>query len=180
MRKVMSCLVFLAGCSTWQSSTKPKISPKKWSTSQRTQTSSTHRTTWDRCVTKVLLYHYLPPHVNNLQQIKLGLMIKCIKTNSNVCLFSSQTPLHLAVITNQPDVCYSLIVSGCDVTVVDNNGDTPLHIACRHGNLHCFSAITQNCQPEQLHTAMATWNYNGENKTLKCWIWGGWVGLIPL
>uniref|UniRef100_A0A3P9JBG0 NF-kappa-B inhibitor alpha n=1 Tax=Oryzias latipes TaxID=8090 RepID=A0A3P9JBG0_ORYLA len=74
-----------------------------------------------------------------------------------------QTPLHLAVITNQPDVCYGLIVSGCDITVVDNNGDTPLHIACRHGNLHCFSAITQNCRPEQLHTAMATWNYNGQN-----------------
>uniref|UniRef100_A0AAQ5ZKS8 NF-kappa-B inhibitor alpha n=1 Tax=Amphiprion ocellaris TaxID=80972 RepID=A0AAQ5ZKS8_AMPOC len=74
-----------------------------------------------------------------------------------------QTPLHLAVITNQPDVCHSLLVSGCDPTLVDNSGDTPLHIACRHGNLHCFSVITQNCQPEHLHTAMAACNYNGQN-----------------
>ncbi|XP_047201422.1 nuclear factor of kappa light polypeptide gene enhancer in B-cells inhibitor, alpha b [Girardinichthys multiradiatus] len=74
-----------------------------------------------------------------------------------------QTPLHLAVITNQPDVCYSLLTSGCDPTLVDNSGDTPLHIACRHGNLHCFSVITQNCRLEHLHTTMATSNYNGQN-----------------
>ncbi|XP_028298352.1 nuclear factor of kappa light polypeptide gene enhancer in B-cells inhibitor, alpha b [Gouania willdenowi] len=74
-----------------------------------------------------------------------------------------QTPLHLAVITNQPDVCLSLLTSGCDITLVDNRGDTALHIACRHGNLHCFSVITQNCHPEQLHTAMASCNYNGQN-----------------
>ncbi|XP_037551043.1 nuclear factor of kappa light polypeptide gene enhancer in B-cells inhibitor, alpha b [Nematolebias whitei] len=74
-----------------------------------------------------------------------------------------QTPLHLAVITNQPDVCHSLLVSGCDPTLVDNSGDTPLHIACRHGNLYCFSVITQNCQMEHLHTAMAAFNYNGQN-----------------
>uniref|UniRef100_A0A1A8IW72 NF-kappa-B inhibitor alpha n=1 Tax=Nothobranchius kuhntae TaxID=321403 RepID=A0A1A8IW72_NOTKU len=74
-----------------------------------------------------------------------------------------QTPLHLAVITNQPDVCHSLLLSGCDPTLVDRSGDTALHISCRHGNLHCFSVITQNCRPEHLHTAMAACNYNGQN-----------------
>ncbi|XP_069029101.1 nuclear factor of kappa light polypeptide gene enhancer in B-cells inhibitor, alpha b [Embiotoca jacksoni] len=74
-----------------------------------------------------------------------------------------QTALHLAVITNQPDVCHSLLVSGCDPTLVDNSGDTPLHMACRHGNLHCFSVITQSCRPQHLHTAMAASNYNGQN-----------------
>ncbi|XP_041828598.1 nuclear factor of kappa light polypeptide gene enhancer in B-cells inhibitor, alpha b [Melanotaenia boesemani] len=74
-----------------------------------------------------------------------------------------QTPIHLAVITNQPDVCHSLLVSGCDPTLVDVNGDTPLHIACRHGNLHCFSVITQNCRLEHLHSVMAACNYNGQN-----------------
>ncbi|PWA16468.1 hypothetical protein CCH79_00004733, partial [Gambusia affinis] len=74
-----------------------------------------------------------------------------------------QTPLHLAVITNQPNVCSSLLASGCDPTLVDNSGDTPLHIACRHGNLYCFSVITQNCRLEHLHTAMAACNYNGQN-----------------
>lgn len=74
-----------------------------------------------------------------------------------------QTPLHLAVITNQADVCLRLLESGCDPTLVDDSGDTPLHIACRHGNLMCFSVITQNCQPAHLHTAMAACNYHGQN-----------------
>ncbi|XP_029350054.1 nuclear factor of kappa light polypeptide gene enhancer in B-cells inhibitor, alpha b [Echeneis naucrates] len=74
-----------------------------------------------------------------------------------------QTPLHLAVITNQADVCQHLLVSGCDPTLVDNRGDTPLHIACHLGNLLCFSVITQYCQKEHLHTVMAACNYNGMN-----------------
>lgn len=74
----------------------------------------------------------------------------------------SQTPLHLAVITNQADVCQRLLVSGCDPMLVDDSGDTALHIACRHGNLPCFSVITQNCQPEHLHSVMAACNYHGE------------------
>ncbi|KAF1375120.1 hypothetical protein PFLUV_G00236180 [Perca fluviatilis] len=74
-----------------------------------------------------------------------------------------QTPLHLAVITNQADVCQRLLLSGCDPTLVDDSGDTPLHIACRHGNLLCFSVLTQNCQPAHLHTVMAACNYHGQN-----------------
>lgn len=74
-----------------------------------------------------------------------------------------QTPLHLAVITNQPDVCERLLVAGGDPTLVDCNGDTPLHIACRHGNLPCFSVITQNCSPQHLNIAMAAYNYHGQN-----------------
>uniref|UniRef100_A0A7N8YAA0 NF-kappa-B inhibitor alpha n=1 Tax=Mastacembelus armatus TaxID=205130 RepID=A0A7N8YAA0_9TELE len=74
-----------------------------------------------------------------------------------------QTPLHLAVVTNQADVCQHLLASGCDPTLVDNRGDTPLHIACRHGNLLCFSVITQNCQKEHLHKMMAACNYHGQN-----------------
>ncbi|KAK7905265.1 hypothetical protein WMY93_017872 [Mugilogobius chulae] len=74
-----------------------------------------------------------------------------------------QTSLHLAVITNQASVCERLLVAGCDPTLVDGNGDTALHIACRHGNLPCFSVITQNCLPHHLSTAMAAYNYHGQN-----------------
>lgn len=76
---------------------------------------------------------------------------------------STQTPLHLAVITNQANVCLDLLVSGCDPTLVDRHGDTPLHIACRHGNLLCFSVITQNCRPEHLSGMMGACNYQGED-----------------
>lgn len=82
---------------------------------------------------------------------------------SHLPMFPLQTPLHLAVITNQAEVCQHLLQSGCDPTLVDNRGDTPLHIACRHGNLLCFSVITQNCQKEHLRTMMAACNYNGKN-----------------
>lgn len=74
-----------------------------------------------------------------------------------------QTPLHLALITNQADVCERLLVAGCDPTLVDCNGDTALHIACRHGNLPCFSVITQNCMPQHLSTVTAAYNYHGQN-----------------
>ncbi|XP_076017137.1 nuclear factor of kappa light polypeptide gene enhancer in B-cells inhibitor, alpha b [Genypterus blacodes] len=74
-----------------------------------------------------------------------------------------QTPLHLAVITNQPDVCRQLMAAGCDPTLVDDSGDTPLHIACRRGNLPCFSVITQSCRPEHLNAAVAAYNYQGQN-----------------
>ncbi len=85
-----------------------------------------------------------------------------ITHSSSSNFFPSQTALHLAVITNQADVCQRLLVSGCDPTLVDDGGDTALHIACRHGNLPCFSVITQTCEPEHLHTMMAACNYHGK------------------
>ncbi|CAL8285657.1 unnamed protein product [Lota lota] len=74
-----------------------------------------------------------------------------------------QTPLHLAVITGQADVCERLLLAGADPTVVDDRGDTPLHIACRGGNLLCFSVLTQNCPSEQLRKVISTCNYKGLN-----------------
>lgn len=60
-------------------------------------------------------------------------------------------------------MCLDLLASGCDPTLVDRHGDTPLHIACRHGNLLCFSVITQNCRPEHLSGMMGACNYQGED-----------------
>ncbi|XP_057714998.1 nuclear factor of kappa light polypeptide gene enhancer in B-cells inhibitor, alpha b [Corythoichthys intestinalis] len=74
-----------------------------------------------------------------------------------------QTPLHLAVITNQSDVCQRLLADGCDPTLVDDGGDMPIHIACRHGNLPCFSVLTQFCRQEHLQKMMTACNYQGQN-----------------
>uniref|UniRef100_A0A3Q2YSL9 NF-kappa-B inhibitor alpha n=1 Tax=Hippocampus comes TaxID=109280 RepID=A0A3Q2YSL9_HIPCM len=74
-----------------------------------------------------------------------------------------QTALHLAVITNQSDVCQRLLAAGCDPTLVDDSGDMPVHIACRHGNLLCFSVLTQFCRPEHLQTMTSACNYQGQN-----------------
>lgn len=84
---------------------------------------------------------------------------------SPLVFLPSQTPLHLAVITNQADVCQHLLAAGCDPTLVDDGGDTPLHIACRHGNLPGFSVLTQSCRPEHLHAVMAACNYHGEGSS---------------
>uniref|UniRef100_A0A8C7MCI9 NF-kappa-B inhibitor alpha n=1 Tax=Oncorhynchus kisutch TaxID=8019 RepID=A0A8C7MCI9_ONCKI len=54
-----------------------------------------------------------------------------------------QTPLHLAVITEQAEIVERLLKAGCDPTLVDDSGNTALHIACRKGSLTCFSVLTQ-------------------------------------
>lgn len=52
------------------------------------------------------------------------------------------TALHLAVINNQPEVIKSLIIAGADPLKRNNEGNTPLHLACNYGNLRCAMALT--------------------------------------
>ncbi|XP_016333944.1 NF-kappa-B inhibitor alpha-like [Sinocyclocheilus anshuiensis] len=72
-----------------------------------------------------------------------------------------QTALHLAVITEQPLLVEQLLKAGCDASLVDDRGNTALHISCRKGSLACFSLLTQGC-PQQLPTILQTPNYNGQ------------------
>lgn len=81
-----------------------------------------------------------------------------------------QTALHLAVITEQPELVDRLLGSGADPSMVDQGGNTPLHIACRRGSLACFGLLTQtspgSCSSpgaRQLADIMATNNYSGQN-----------------
>ncbi|KAM6906046.1 NF-kappa-B inhibitor alpha-like [Lycodopsis pacificus] len=73
-----------------------------------------------------------------------------------------QTALHLAVITEQPQLVERLLKAGSDPRLADDSGNTALHIACKKGSLACFGVITQNCQR---HIAsMASFpNYSGHN-----------------
>ncbi|KAJ8341261.1 hypothetical protein SKAU_G00335520 [Synaphobranchus kaupii] len=73
-----------------------------------------------------------------------------------------QTPLHLAVIMEQPQIVERLLKAGCDPQLVDECGNTALHIACKNGSLHCFSLLTQACT-QQLPSILATPNYSGHN-----------------
>lgn len=75
--------------------------------------------------------------------------------------YQRQTPLHLAVITEQPEIVERLLKAGCDPQLVDNSGNTALHIACRKGSLTCFSLLTQGCS-SQLPAILSTPNYNGQ------------------
>lgn len=71
-----------------------------------------------------------------------------------------QTALHLAVITEQPYIVETLLKAGADPLLVDNSGNTALHIACKRGSLACFGVITQNCQ-RHLTSIMSFPNYSG-------------------
>ncbi|KAG7328049.1 hypothetical protein KOW79_007993 [Hemibagrus wyckioides] len=75
--------------------------------------------------------------------------------------YQRQTALHLAVITEQPLVVERLLKAGCDPMLVDNNGNTALHIACRTGSLACFALLTQKCS-EFLSSILQTPNYSGQ------------------
>lgn len=64
----------------------------------------------------------------------------------------SQSPLHLAVLTNQVDVVRKLVASGADILSRDRNGNSPLHLACRDGLIGVAKALLEPLkQTETMH-----------------------------
>lgn len=59
----------------------------------------------------------------------------------NAFNYNYQTPLHLAVLTNQPGAIILLIRAGADPTLVDRNGCTPAHLAVNYGKNQCLAAL---------------------------------------
>ncbi|XP_038611973.1 NF-kappa-B inhibitor alpha [Tachyglossus aculeatus] len=72
-----------------------------------------------------------------------------------------QTPLHLAVITGQPEIAETLLKAGCDPELRDFRGNTALHLACEQGCLAAVGVLTQYCQTQHLHSVLQASNYNG-------------------
>jgi len=60
-----------------------------------------------------------------------------------------QTPLHLAVLTNQPNLVRKLVTWGANLEIRDRNGNTPLHCACANGNIDCVQALTVPLSSEE-------------------------------
>ncbi|XP_027010757.1 nuclear factor of kappa light polypeptide gene enhancer in B-cells inhibitor, alpha a [Tachysurus fulvidraco] len=71
-----------------------------------------------------------------------------------------QTALHLAVIMEQPHIVEELLKAGCDPRLVDQCGNTALHIACRKGSLSCFAVLTQ-VNTHHLRSILSVHNYSG-------------------
>lgn len=88
---------------------------------------------------------------------------------------SAQTPLHLAVETAQYQIVRWLIVAGAKPNPRDAQGDSPLHIAARLGDMNCINAITQPVQLKHVNAMslgyptptyekckLDQWNYLGQ------------------
>ncbi|XP_077453890.1 B-cell lymphoma 3 protein homolog [Stigmatopora argus] len=52
-----------------------------------------------------------------------------------------QTPLHLAVITQQVSMVEALLRAGSDPSVLDRNGQTALHLCCEYNHPECLHAV---------------------------------------
>lgn len=79
------------------------------------------------------------------------------QTSINFAIFLPQTPLHLAVITNQPLVIRYLIVAGVDISMPDRNGQTAIHLACQRSSIECLMELINGRQAINLELK----NFNG-------------------
>ncbi|KAM7421200.1 hypothetical protein PAMA_015383 [Pampus argenteus] len=52
-----------------------------------------------------------------------------------------QTPLHLAVITQQANMVEALLRAGADPAALDRNGQTALHLCCEYDQRDCLSVV---------------------------------------
>jgi len=60
-----------------------------------------------------------------------------------------QTPLHLAALTGQAELCRHLVVAGADTSRRDRHGNTALHIACGSADHACVHALTADVLAEE-------------------------------
>ncbi|XP_038636524.1 nuclear factor of kappa light polypeptide gene enhancer in B-cells inhibitor, alpha b isoform X2 [Scyliorhinus canicula] len=72
-----------------------------------------------------------------------------------------QTPMHLAVITQQPEVLKTLLWAGGDLRLGDINGNSPLHIACEMNLDSCVKTIRDFCTRHDIQNLLDSKNYNG-------------------
>ncbi|KAM9294442.1 NF-kappa-B inhibitor alpha [Gastrophryne carolinensis] len=71
-----------------------------------------------------------------------------------------QTPLHLAIITEQAEIAGKLLQAGCDPEIRDYRGNTALHIACEKGSLAGVGVIVMYSK-YQLESLLRCANYDG-------------------
>uniref|UniRef100_A0A3B4B8K2 Uncharacterized protein n=1 Tax=Periophthalmus magnuspinnatus TaxID=409849 RepID=A0A3B4B8K2_9GOBI len=72
-----------------------------------------------------------------------------------------QSPLHLAVYLDQPEVVRSLVESGASLDLQDRDGNTALHVACQHGQTQCVSHMTRDLSTTKLAPVLETHNWRG-------------------
>ncbi len=77
-----------------------------------------------------------------------------------------QTPLHLSVLTRQPEICRALVLANAQIDCIDRNGDTPLHIACRLNDEDCIRVLTERISPLEYQRGLVPLNRSLEVQQL--------------
>lgn len=73
---------------------------------------------------------------------------KCLRVNhKNIC---GKTALHYAVAFNLIEIVESLLKSGASVLEADNDGYTPVHIACKYGRENMIVEMFTEMSPENI------------------------------
>ncbi|XP_016391882.1 NF-kappa-B inhibitor epsilon-like [Sinocyclocheilus rhinocerous] len=72
-----------------------------------------------------------------------------------------QTPLHLATFLNQPAVVKGLVEKRVSLELQDQEGNTPLHVACEYGFWECANEMIHNASPSKLASVLEAQNWRG-------------------
>ncbi|GAA6102135.1 NF-kappa-B inhibitor epsilon [Tachysurus ichikawai] len=72
-----------------------------------------------------------------------------------------QAPLHLAVYLNQVPVVKALVGKGACLELQDQDGNTPLHVACEHGTFECANEMIRQASASMLTSVFETQNWRG-------------------
>ncbi|XP_016317131.1 NF-kappa-B inhibitor epsilon-like [Sinocyclocheilus anshuiensis] len=72
-----------------------------------------------------------------------------------------QTPLHLATYLNQPTVVKGLVEKRVSLELQDQEGNTPLHVACEYGFWECANEMIHNASPSKLTSVLEAQNWRG-------------------
>ncbi|XP_069034781.1 NF-kappa-B inhibitor epsilon isoform X2 [Lepisosteus oculatus] len=72
-----------------------------------------------------------------------------------------QTPLHLATYLNLTSVVQALVHKQASLELQDQDGNTPLHVACEQGRLDCINEMTRGLSVRQLGCVLEIQNWRG-------------------
>ncbi|KAG7469244.1 hypothetical protein MATL_G00126830 [Megalops atlanticus] len=83
-----------------------------------------------------------------------------VQANKDLDIYNNlrQTPLHLAVITNQAPLVQALLQAGSDPGALDRNGQTAAHLCCEHGLGACLQLVLSHHSPS---ACLEVRNYEG-------------------
>lgn len=73
-----------------------------------------------------------------------------------------QTPLHIAVHTNEPGIVKDLVTRGAQLDLVDRHGNTPIHVACRKGLVKVLDVFSSVASLQHIREAAELRNVQGE------------------